>query len=154
MLASRIRTMSHLQHPLFHMLSLAHDTPRARASCIVQITHSSLLHDVHASGCASEHAVCVHNVGMGVVQAAKLRILIAACRVLAQRRAALGKYLLLQFRLVWLVFVQLQCTSQQGAGHPLGLAPPQRCPGRLPGFWLQLEPGFLQVRKFRGRFVR
>jgi len=62
--------------------------------------------------------------------------------------------LLLQFRLVWLVFVQLQCTSQQGAGHPLGLAPPQRCPGRLPGFWLQLEPGFLQVRKFRGRFVR
>jgi len=84
---------------------------------------------------------------MGVVQAAKLRILIAACRVLAQRRAALGKYLLLQFQSAWLAFGLLQCTSQQGAGHPPGLALPQRCPGRLPGFLLQLEQGSLQIRR-------
>jgi len=66
------RTMCHLQHPLLHVLSLSHDTPSACASGIVQVTHGSLLHDVDTARCASQHAMCVHDVRVAVVEASQL----------------------------------------------------------------------------------
>jgi hypothetical protein len=65
--------MSNLQHPLFHVVAFSHYTARARPSGIVQVAKGALLHYINTTRCTTQHAVRVHDVGVSIVQASKLR---------------------------------------------------------------------------------